>query len=52
MKSTEESKKATDSVNYTHKTKEDFLRWLKKQKTLKKQPEESDGQADQPTRWR
>lgn len=51
MKSTEEPKKLTDSVGYTHKTKEDFLRWLKKQKALKKQPEEPDEQANQSTRW-
>ena len=51
MKSTEEPKKQTESANYTHKTKEDFLRWLKKQKGLKKQPDEEDEQASKSNRW-
>jgi hypothetical protein len=52
MNSSEEPPKITDSAHYTHKTKEDFLRWLKKQKALKKQPDEPDEQAEQSARWR
>lgn len=40
MKSQEKPKKQPQPVRATHKTKEDFLRWLRKQEGLKKQASE------------
>lgn len=40
MQSKEKPQKQTNPVRRTHKTKEDFLRWLREKEALKKQAEE------------
>lgn len=50
MKPEDKLKQQADQARRTYKTKEDFLRWLRKQDTFKKQAEEEQiRQADPAT---
>lgn len=42
MKPEEKAKKQLPAAGYTHKTKDDFLRWLREKEALKKQAAEEE----------